>query len=36
MKKLFEVIFYILMIIVAVVTIFIWWFLGILCEKPRK
>lgn len=36
MKKALELLFYIVAIVVAVVTVFILWFIGILCEKPRR
>jgi hypothetical protein len=36
MKKAFELLAYILVIIVAFVSIFFWWFLSVLCSKPRK
>ncbi len=36
MKKVLELLFYILAVIVAVVTCFIWFIISILAEKPRK
>jgi len=36
MKKAFELLFYILAVIVAVVTCFIWFLISILAEKPRR
>jgi hypothetical protein len=36
MKKVLELLFYIVAIIVAVVTCFIWFIISIVSEKPRE
>ena len=35
MKKALELLFYIVAIIVAVVTCFVWFLISIICGKPR-